>query len=173
MEFIFETLYNQKGISVMAKALRKTTRKKKHKKTSVCAILIIIFAIILSLPEKNEEFIITSNLIITWIAVAIMVFTLLFEDKINGYFARKRMMKGMEKTVVTFNEEAYISETSVGKTEFYYNNISVIAEDEEYFIFVFDQRYAQIYDKKGITKGTIEEFKQFITEKTGKQIQII
>ena len=82
-------------------------------------------------------------------------------------------MKGMEKTVVTFKEESYISETSVGKTEFYYNNINVIAEDEDYFIFVFDQRYAQIYDKKGITKGTIDEFKQFITEKTGKQIQII
>ena len=29
MEFIFETNYDQKGITVMAKALRKTIRKKR------------------------------------------------------------------------------------------------------------------------------------------------
>ena len=28
MEFVFETMYNQKGISVMAAVLRKTIRKK-------------------------------------------------------------------------------------------------------------------------------------------------
>ena len=29
MKFVFETIYDQKGISVMAEALRKTIRKKK------------------------------------------------------------------------------------------------------------------------------------------------
>ncbi len=173
MEFMFETIYDQKGISVMAEALRKTIRKKRSKRTHIWAILIIIFAIIISLPQKDEEFVIKSNTIITWIVVAIMVVVLIFEDKINGYIARKRMITGMEKSITTFKEESYISETNMGKTEFYYNNINIIAETEEYFVFVFDQSHAQIYDKKGLKNGTLEEFKKFIERKTEKNIQEI
>ena len=35
MEFIFETNYDQKGISAMAEALRKTVRKKRSKRTHI------------------------------------------------------------------------------------------------------------------------------------------
>ena len=83
------------------------------------------------------------------------------------------MITGMEKSITTFKEDSYISETNIGKTEFYYNNIKIIAETEDYFIFVFDPSHAQIYDKNGITKGTIEEFKKFITQKTELEIQNI
>ena len=79
----------------------------------------------------------------------------------------------LEKTIVTFKEDTYISENTIGKTEFYYNNINVVAETDDYFVFVFHPNHAQIYDKKRITKGTVEEFRKFITEKTGKDIQKI
>ena len=52
MEFIFETIYDQKGISVMAEALRKTIRKKRSKRSHICAILIIILAVI-NHPHNN------------------------------------------------------------------------------------------------------------------------
>ena len=171
MEFIFETMYDQKGISVMAEALRKTIRKKRSKRSHICAILIIILGIILSMPKNSEEFKITFNFIITWVAIITMVVVLIFQDKINGYIARKRMIAGMEKSITTFKEESYISETNIGKTEFYYKNINLIVETEEYFVFVFDQSHAQIYDKNGITKGSIDEFRKFITQKTEKEIQ--
>ena len=173
MEFIFETKYDQKGISVMAEALRKTIRKKKSKKQHLWAILIIILAVILTIPKNNEEFVITFNLVITWLAVIVMVFTFIFQDKINGYFARKRMISGMEKSITTFKEDNYISATNIGKTEFYYNNILEIVEKNDYFIFIFDKSHAQIYDKNGITKGNIDEFRNFITKKTDKKIQEI
>jgi len=171
MEFIFETMYDQKGIAVMAEALRKTIRKKRSKKQHVWAMLIIILGIILSMPKNNEEFKITFNFIITWVAIITMVVVLIFQDKINGYIARKRMIAGMEKSITTFKEDSYISETNIGKTEFYYKNIQEIAENNNYFIFIFDQSHAQIYDKNGITKGSIDEFKKFITQKTEKEIQ--
>lgn len=173
MEFIFETNYDQKGITVMAKALRKTIRKKRSKRSHIFGIIIILCAILLSISDKNEEFVITMNLVVTWIAVMVMTVTLLFEDKLNGYIARKRMLPGMEKSIVTFQEESYLSETAVGKTEFYYNNINTIAETDEYFVFIFNQNHAQIYDKKGLKEGTIEGFRDFITQKTEKEIQKI
>ena len=171
MEFIIETNYDQKGITTMAKALRKTIRKKRSKRSHIFGIIIILCAIMLSLPEKGEAFVITGSLVVTWIAVVVMIVTLLFEDKLNGYIARKRMLPGMDKALVTFKEESYLSETAVGKTEFYYNNINTIAETDEYFVFIFNQNHAQIYDKKGIKAGTIESFRGFISEKTGKEIQ--
>ena len=173
MEFVFETMYNQKGISVMAEALRKTIRKKKSKKQNLWAILIIILVVILTIPKNNQEFVITFNLVITWLAVIVMVFTFIFQDKINGYFARKRMIAGMEKSITTFKEESYISATNIGKTEFYYKNIFEVVESNDYFIFIFDKSHAQIYDKNGITKGNIDEFRTFIAEKTDKEIQKI
>lgn len=173
MEFVFETIYDQKGIAVMAEALRKTIRKKKSKKQHVWAILIIILAVMLSVPKNNEEFVITFNLVITWIAVVVMVMAFIFQDKINGYFARKRMITGMEKSITTFKDDSYVSETNIGKTEFYYTNILEIVENNDYFIFIFDKSHAQIYDKNGITKGNIDEFRNFITKKTDKEIQVI
>lgn len=173
MEFIFETNYDQKGITTMAKALRKTIRKKRSKRSHIFGIIIILCAIMLSLPEKGEAFVITGSLVVTWIAVAVMTVTLLFEDKLNGYIARKRMLPGMDKALVTFKEESYLSETAVGKTEFYYNNIHTLAESDEYFVFIFNQNHAQIYDKSGLKEGSLEEFKKFITEKTGKEMQRI
>lgn len=173
MEFVFETNYDQKGITTMAKALRKTIRRKRSKRSHIFGIIIIICAILLSVHEKGEAFVITGNLVVAWIAVIIMIVTLLFEDKLNGYIARKRMLPGMEKSIVTFQEESYLSETAVGKTEFYYNNINTIAETDEYFVLIFNQNHAQIYDKNGLKEGTIEDFRDFITQKTEKEIQKI
>ena len=173
MEFIFETKYDQKWISAMAEALRKTIRKKKSKKQQVLEILIIVFAVILTIPKKDEEFVITFNLIITLLAVIVMLFVFIFQDKINGYFARKRMITGMEKSITTFKEHSYISATNIGKTEFYYKNILEVVENNDYFIFIFDKSDAQIYDKNGITKGNIDEFRRFIAKKTDKEIQKI
>ena len=173
MEFIFETNYDAKGILAMAAVLRKTIRKKRNRRTHIMGWLVILMAILLVVPAKGEEFVIESSDIITWIVVIIMILVLIFEDKINAYIARKRMLKGTEKSITTFKEENYTSETKIGKSEFHYDNIKEIAETNDYFVFIFDQSHAQIYDKKGITSGTIDEFRKFISEKTKKEVQKI
>ena len=173
MEFIFETIYDQKGVSVMAKALRKTIRKKRSKRTRIFGAIIVLCAIMLTIPEEGEEFIVTGSMIATWVTVGIMTLTLLFEDKINGYIARKRMLTGMHKSITTFKEDCYTSETELGKTEFYYNNIHVLAETDEYFVFLFKPNHAQIYDKKGMKQGSLDEFRSFIEQKTEKEFQRI
>ena len=173
MEFIIETEYTQKVISTMAKALRKTIRKKRNKRTHIFGWIIIIFAIFISAPIGDKVLVIDMKTIVTWAAVVIMTITLIFEDKINGYIAKKRMIKGTEKAVTVFNEENYISTTDMGKTEWHYKNILQVAETEGYFVFIFDNSHAQIYDKNKFTKGLVEDFRTFICEKTGKDIKNI
>ena len=173
MKFIFETEYNQKALSVMAKCIRKTARAKHSKRSHIFGWIVIALALLLSFSSGDEGFVITFKTVITWVVAAAMLIVLLFEDKINGYFARKRMLKGTEKAVATFdaeNQDMFVSQTEVGKTEFNYDKIAMIAETERYFVFVFSTSHAQVYDKNGLSGGTVNEFREFITQRTGKMV---
>ena len=44
MEFKFETAYNQEAITIMAKALRKTVRKKRSKRSHIFGLIVVVFA---------------------------------------------------------------------------------------------------------------------------------
>lgn len=171
MKFKCETAYNQEALSIMAKVIRKTVRRKRSKRSHVFGVLVSIFALLLTLPLGDKEFVLDFRTIITWGVVAILIFTLIFEDKINGYVARKRMLPGLEKAIVTFNEDGYHSETEVGSSDFKYDTIALLAETNEYFVFIFSQSHAQIYSKKSIAGGTIEEFREFLINVTGKEIR--
>jgi len=83
------------------------------------------------------------------------------------------MMKGTDRAISTFTTDGYCSETAAGKTQWHYENIAHIAEDKNYFVFVFDKRYAQVYAKQGMDGGTVDEFRAFIAEMTGKEVQVI
>ena len=170
MEFKFETAYNQEAITVMAKALRKTVRKKRSHRSHIFGVLVIILALLLTLPLGGKAFVLDFKTIITCLVAAILCFTLIFEDKINGYVARKRMLPGLEKAIVTFNEEGYRSETELGSSEFKYGSIMLLAETADYFVFVFSQMHAQVYDKAGLAEGNIDEFREFIKDKINKKI---
>ena len=157
----------------MAKAIRQTVRKKRSRRSHIFGVTVIILAILLTLPLGEKEFVPDFKTIITWLVAAILFFTLIFEDKINGYVARKRMLPGLDKATVTFNAGGYRSETEIGSSEFKYSTILLLAETVDYFVFVFSQSHAQVYNKKSITGGTIEEFREFIKNATGKEIQNI
>ena len=173
MEFKFETAYNQEAITIMAKALRKTARKKRSRRSHVFGIMVILLALLLTLPLGDKEFVLDFRTIVTWLVAAVLFFTLIFEDRINGYVARKRMLPGLDKATVTFKEEGYHSETELGSSDFKYSTIMMLAETADYFVFVFSQNHAQVYDKKSITGGTVGAFREFIKNATGKDMQNI
>jgi len=171
MEFTFETVYNPKAVTTMAGTLRKTLRKKRNRRSHIFGWIVLVIAVLLTLPLGDKEFVINFNTIITWIAALVILIALLFEDKINGYFARKRSLEGMDKATTVFNDENYITTTSIGKTEFPYDrNIDLLVETKDYFVFIFDKSHAQVYDKHGLSGGTVEEFRKFIQSKTGKEV---
>ena len=173
MQYTFHTDYNQRSLSVMAKCIRKTARAKRSKRSHIFGWIVVALALLLSFTSGDEGFTITSKTVLTWAVAAVILIVLVFEDQINSYFARKRMLKGTEKATSTFdteNTDVFVSETEVGKSEFFYDKIAMIAETGRYFVFVFNTSHAQVYDKNTLSGGSVSEFREFITEKTGKQI---
>ena len=167
MVFTFDTVYDQRAVTAMARGLRKTIRKKRSRRSHLFGWLVIGLGLLLTL---RNPIVVDGRTIITWGTGVFLLAALLFEDRLNAFFARRRMMTGTDRAVATFTETGYFSETAAGRTEWRYENIAHIAQDDEYFIFVFDQRYAQVYAKAGLTGGTVEDFCVFISQVTGKEV---
>lgn len=163
MEFCFDTAYTTSALTVMAKALRKTVRKKRSRRSHVFGGIVAVLGITLALSAEQVDF----RLFITLTAVAAILLALIFEDRLNGYIAWKRMLPGMDSSRVVFHEDGYHSETAIGTSDFPYDTVREIAEDTNYFIFIFSGSHAQLYDKRTLTGGTCEEFRDFLFRKTG------
>jgi hypothetical protein len=172
MNISFETEYNQKAMTTMARALRKTIRKKKSRRSHILGWFVVALALIFSCWSADSGFSIKLEIrtIITAIIIVVLVAVLIWEDVINGYFARRRLLPGTEKASVVFGETEFVSSTDIGTSTFYYDKIEIIAESTDYFVFIFSISHAQVYDKKNISGGTLQEFRDFMEQVTGKHI---
>ena len=93
---------------------------------------------------------------------------LLFQDRFNGMIARKNALAGTKEYHVAFGEDSYTVVTAVTTSTFRYELIDALAESQDYTILLMKKRYVQPLDKRTLTGGTVEEFKRFLEEKTGK-----
>ena len=172
MEFAFETVYDRRALTAMAKAVRKTTRKKHSKRSHLISWALVLLAIIIVFAAvKLKQF--SFNTLITALAGIVVAAVLIFEDRLNAFFAAKRMIKGLETAKVEFHNESFISRTELGTTEFNYSIIKAIAKTGDYIIFMLDKNHAQAYDLTSIINGTPKEFCKFIENKTNIKIQKI
>ena len=170
MKFTVETNYDQKTMTALAHGLRKTVRAKRSKRTHCFGWIIVVLSMLLL---WSRDFQLSPQSIVTLLVVLLLIATLLWEDSINGYIARRRLLKGLDKAVTEFHEDGYETITAIGKTQWNYDVMSQIVEMNDYFLFVFDQSHGQVYAKKGITGGTVEEFRSFIEGKTKKEVKTI
>ena len=169
MNFTFETAYNAKTMAVMARALRKTVRRKHSRRSRIFGWIVTVLALLLMVKNFAFDF----RTVVTALAALAILITLLFEDQINGYVAKKRLLPGTDKATAEFTAEGYSSATEVGKSEWSYEKILMIAETAAFFVFIFSMSHAQLYDKRSLQGGTADEFRRFIEAATGKQVQPI
>ena len=72
---------------------------------------------------------------------------------------------------VAFGEDSYTVVTAATTSTFRYELIDALAESQDYIILLMKKRYVQPLDKRTLTGGTVEEFKRFLEEKTGKDFR--
>ena len=65
MEFTFETIYDQKAVTTMAKVLRKIIRKKRSRRSHVLGWIVVVLAVLLTFPFGEKKFSIDVRTVIT------------------------------------------------------------------------------------------------------------
>lgn len=173
MEFRFETKYDQRGLTAMARAMRKTIRRKRSRRSHIFGWCVVALAVLLMAAEQmlGKPWVLrdTLNLAVAVILIAV----LLTEDQVNAFFAKKKILPGTSSAKSVFTEEGYTSTTAAAVTEFHYETIRQVCETAKYFVLLFSRQHGQIYDKATLSGGTVEDFRSFITQKTGKPIASI
>lgn len=171
MQFVVVTVYDQKAVSAMARALRKTLRKKQSRRSHVLGWLIVALSVLVLIPWDGEPFQLDVRSVVTMLAGALVLLILLFEDSVNGYIARKRMMVGTSEITTVFESDQFVSSSEVGESRWKYDKIQEVVELSNYFVFLFDRQHAQVYDKRAVSGGSVEEFRSFLESRTEKPIR--
>ncbi|MBS1466362.1 MAG: YcxB family protein [Oscillospiraceae bacterium] len=166
----FETDYNMETLTAMAKGLRKTVRKKRSRRVHIFAAVVLILGLLTILATTAGGEPLGVSGVVTLLAMLVVILVSLFEDRLNAWFARKRLLPGTEHAAATFEEDGYVSATGVTESRFSYAQIVAVAETARYFVFALSSHHTQAYDKRTIRGGSVEDFRAFIAEKTGKPI---
>lgn len=169
MEFTCHTTYDQKALTAMARALRKTIRAKRNRRFRLYS-WVIIGLILVSLwlswgtiwQTASCCVVIAGLLLVNW-----------KEDTINGYFAKRSTLPGTDSADTEFYPDHYLVKTAAAESNWQYDKILALAETEEYFFFVMGRNHAMAIEKAALEGGSIPEFCCFIEEASGKKIQNI
>ena len=164
----FETDYNMETLTAMAKGLRKTVRKKRSRRVHIFAAVVLILGLLTILATTAGGEPLGASGVVTLLAMLVVILVSLFEDRLNAWFARKRLLPGTEHAAATFEEDGYVSATGVTESRFSYAQIVAVAETERYFVFALSSHHTQAYDKRNYPRRERRGLPRVYCRKDGK-----
>lgn len=169
MEFICHTTYDQKALTAMARAIRKTVRARKSRRTRFYA-WVIIGLLLLSVWLS------WGNIWKTAAICAVIAALLLIcwkEDAINGFVAKHSSLPGTGAADTEFYPDYFLVKTAAAESRWQYDKILALAETDGHFLFVMGKNHAMALEKAGLEGGSSADFSRFIEEKSGRSIRDI
>ena len=155
-------------MTIASRAMRRVLRRKRSIIWAIFDWSVFLFNALLLIPFDGEPFSLDAGTVISLLVEVMLLSVLLFQDRLNGIIACKNTLAGTKEYHVVFGEESYTVVTEVTTSTFRYELIDAMAESQDYMILLMKKRFAQPLDKRTLTGGTVEEFKRFLEEKTGK-----
>ena len=168
MTFEIHSDITNHSMTVAARAMRRVLLRKRSILWAIFGWSVFLFNALLLIPFNGEPFTLDASTVISLLVEVMLLSVLLFQDRFNGMIARKNALAGTKEYHIVFGEESYTVVTEGTTSMFRYELIDALAESQDYIIFLMKKRYAQPLDKRTLTGGTVEEFKRFLDEKTGK-----
>lgn len=169
MEFTCHTTYDQKALTAMARAVRKTVRAERSRIVRYQGWIIVgLLVISLWLSWGTLWQVVFSCVVIT--ALLLVYWK---EDAINGYFAKRAALPGTDFADTTFYPDHYLVKTAAVESKWQYDKILALAESRDYLLLVMGMDHAMAIEKASLEGGSIPEFRRFIEEKSGRKIRNI
>ena len=173
-EFQIHSAYDHKALKTMARVLRKTMRRKRSIAVRIfgwCAVTLFALSEIALAAIGEFSWDLGNAAVI--LAVVVMLATLLFEDDLNAWIAAFSLIPGTREADTRFTPECYTVVTQAAETRWNYERIQAIGETQDSFVFMLSKRHTQQFPKAGMTSGTPDEFREFLTEKTGLPVRYV
>lgn len=170
VEFVNFTVIGNKELAALSRGNRKTVHKRRSIIVQLLAVLIItlnVFFAWVSWRVGDSRW---------WLNAAVAVFLLLItlrEDWFNLKLSGKYVLPEAQEVTSSFGDDGFSQVSNAADNHFRYEQIEMICETSQYFLFYLDHNLGQVYDKNGFTKGTAMAFRDFISRKTGLQIRNI
>ena len=168
MTFEIYSDITNRSMTIASRAMRKVLRRKRSILWAIFGWSVFFINALLLIPFDGEPFSLDVRTVTSLLAEVMLLSVLLFQDRFNGMIACKNTLAGTKDYHIAFGEESYTVVTEVITSTFRYEMIDALAESQDYIILLMKKRYAQPLDKRTLTGGTVEEFKRFLEEKTGK-----
>ena len=168
MTFEIHSDITNRSMTIASRAMRRVLWRKRSIIWAIFDWSVFLFNALLLIPFDGEPFSLDAGTVISLLVEVMLLSVLLFQDRLNGIIACKNTLAGTKEYHVVFGEESYTVVTEVTTSTFRYELIDAMAESQDYMILLMKKRFAQPLDKRTLTGGTVEEFKRFLEEKTGK-----
>lgn len=169
MKFTCHTTYNQKALTAMARAIRKTVRAKKSRIARIYAwVIIVLLAASLWLYWG-----VVWKTVANGATLAALLLVNWKEDALNGYFARRKALPGTDAADTTFYPDCFLVKTAAAESKWQYDRILALAESHSYLLLVMGKNHAMALDKTALEGGSVSELCDFLEERSGQKIQYI
>ena len=143
MTFEIHSDITNRSMTRAARAMRRVLRRKRSILWAIFGWSVFLFNALLLIPFDGEPFVLDVRTLTSMLVEVMLLSVLLFQDRFNGMIARKNTLAGTKEYHVAFGEDSY-TVVAAGTTSMF--------------------RYE-------LTGGTVEEFKRFLKEKTGKMFR--
>lgn len=171
MTFEVNTSITNHSMTVATRAMRKVLRQKRSVVFAILGWIIFFLNALLLTPFDGEVFTLDVSTVTSLLVEVLLLSALLFQDRINGMIARRNALGRTKEYHSVFGDESYTVVTAAIFSTIRYELIDALAESQDYMVLLMKKRYAQPLDKCAITGGTVEEFRIFLEEKTGKKFR--
>lgn len=169
MEFICHTTYDQKALTAMARAVRKTVRAERSRMVRYRGWIITgLFLISIWLSWGTLW-----QMVLSCVVIAALLLISWKEDSLNGYFAKRGALPGTDTADTAFYPDHYLVKTAAAESKWHYDKILALAETQDYLVFVMGKDHALAMEKANLEGGSIPEFRRFLEGKSGRKIQNI
>lgn len=168
---VIQTTIDRRAMTALAKMTRKTVRRGRNGPVRLVAWLVVILEAYLTFIYIRAGL---EGWLVNVLLGGIMLGCILSEDLVNGAIGLKKLSPGALEVNTAFQEDScYVCRSRDGERWWPYSEIMMVVESRDYFALLLDRKYGQIYDKRGFTWGTPEEFRELIRKKTGLKIQAV
>jgi len=168
MTFEIYSDITNRSMTIASRAMRKVLQRKSSILWAIFGWSVFFINALLLIPFDGEPFALDVRTVSSLLVEVMLLSVLLLQDRFNGMIACKNTLAGTKDYHIVFGEESYTVIAEVTTSTFRYELIDALAESQDYIILLMKKRYAQPLDKRTLTGGTVEEFKRFLEEKTGK-----